>query len=211
MSSAPTKIIKGKTQQTTTTTAKQTIIPVSRTKEEYKKAGIKTVPYNMSDSQREVFERQTKGIWTRKVTAVFAVKGLDEQWYLDWHEERQGKSPMGRILPQPVQHVSKYVIPTPLETVEYDEESEENKLIQLDREASTETAYEVPFSKEALQELIDDAKPRQCEYGIILQGGVGGLNYSTNKDELMQYADKLDVLYEEKIRTNAPIRKEVGK
>jgi hypothetical protein len=169
----------------------QTLIPLSQTRDEYVKASL-TMPYIQAEDQREVFERQTKGKWTRKVTKVVWLNTQDDEQYLDWSEERTGKTQMGRKLSLTVDNVAKYVIPVPVESVEYDPDNDENKLVTADREQEQTVAYAVPFSKEALQELIDDAMPHRCEYIISQQGA---RNYSCTKKEIQKYAGDFETLY----------------
>jgi hypothetical protein len=190
-----------------TTTTKKTIIPLSQTRENYAKANL-TMPYIMEEDQREVFERQTKGKWTRKVTKIMKVRTLGDEEFLDWSEERTGKTQMGRKLSLTVQHVGTHIVPTPIESVQYDPDTDENKLVTEDREQEHNTVYCVPFTKEALQELIDDAMPHRCEFGISQEGSRA---YSTNKKEMLKYADDFDTLYALKSDPNFKIVNEEKK
>lgn len=169
---------------------KHTIIPLSLTKEEYKKAKVR-YNYDADEDEREIFERQTNGNWTRQVTKVVIFRTTDDQLFLDWDEERTGKTQMGRKKTLPVSHVTKYKIPEAQEDIQYDEEEEANKVVQTDREANHIVAYACKFSKAALNELLDDVKPRQCEYILSQEGS---RNYTCSKKDFENFKD-FDQLY----------------
>src|SRR5205085_8266901 len=95
---------------------KHTIIPLSLTKEKYKKAKVR-YNYDADEDEREIFERQTNGNWTRQVTKVVIFRTTDDQLFLDWDEERTGKTQMGRKKTLPVSHVTKYKIPEAQEDI----------------------------------------------------------------------------------------------
>jgi len=179
---------------TTTTTKKQnklTIIPLSPTKDEYKKAGVR-YNYDAEDDEREIFERQTGGNWTRQVTKIVIFRTTDDQLFLDWDEERTGKTQMGGKRQRLISHVTKYKIPEAQEDLQFDEEEEANKLVQTDREANHVVAYARRFSKKALEELLEDAKPRQCEYILVQEGAAR--NYNCSKKDFENFKD-FDHLY----------------
>jgi hypothetical protein len=167
-----------------------TIIPLSQSKEEYKKAKVR-YNYDADEDEREIFERQTGGNWTRQVTKIVVFRTTDDQLFLDWDEERTGKTQMGRKKTLPVVHVTKYKIPEAQEDIQYDEEEEANKVVQTDREANHIVAYACKFSKKALDELLDDAKPRQCEYILSQEGS---RNYNCSKKDFENFKD-FDHLY----------------
>jgi hypothetical protein len=167
-----------------------TIIPISQTKDEYKKAKVR-YNYDADEDEREIFERQTGGNWTRQVTKIVVFRTTDDQLFLDWDEERTGKTQMGRKKTLPVVHVTKYKIPEAQEDIQYDEEEEANKVVQTDREANHIVAYACKFSKKALDELLDDAKPRQCEYILSQEGS---RNYNCSKKDFENFKD-FDHLY----------------
>jgi len=169
---------------------KLTILPLSQTKEEYKKAKVR-YNYDADEDEREIFERQTGGNWTRQVTKIVIFRTTDDQLFLDWDEERTGKTQMGRKRVFPVSHVTKYKIPEAQEDLQFDEEEEANKLVQTDREANHVEAYACKFSKQALNELLEDAKPRQCEYILVQEGS---RNYNCSKRDFENFKD-FDHLY----------------
>jgi len=167
-----------------------TLIPTSKTKDEYKKAKVR-YNYDADEDEREIFERQTGGNWTRQVTKIVVFRTTDDQLFLDWDEERTGKTQMGRKKTLPVVHVTKYKIPEAQEDIQCDEEEEANKVVQTDREANHIVAYACKFSKKALDELLDDAKPRQCEYILSQEGS---RNYNCSKKDFENFKD-FDHLY----------------
>ena len=169
---------------------KLTIMPLSLTKDEYRKAKVR-YNYDADEDEREIFERQTGGKWTRQVTKIVIFRTTDDQLFLDWDEERTGKTQMGRKRTLPVSHVTKYKIPEAQEDLQFDEEEEANKLVQTDREANHVEAYACKFSKKALDELLEDAKPRQCEYILVQEGS---RNYNCSKKDFENFKD-FDHLY----------------
>lgn len=178
-----------------------TIIRQSLTREEYKKAGIPT-PYNMEEDRKETFERQTKGNWTRKVTAITYIRDLDEQEFLDWNEERTGHTDMKRKITEPFNHMGQYEIPIRSERIEYDPDNEENRLVVEDRPKEIQKAYHCKFSKAALQELLDDCNPRTCQFAV---SQVGQRAYSVSKKELEKYAGDFETIYSLKSDPNFKI------
>lgn len=152
-----------------TSTADSTIIPLSKTAEEYRKAGIE-YPRIQQDVERESFERQTQGKWTRQVVSITWYKDNNEKEYLNWSERRQGKSGMGRVLDKRFDSVASYIIPIPEQKVVYNAEADENQLINTGTEKDRITVPGIPYSREALDKLLEDASKEGCEFIISQQG-----------------------------------------
>jgi len=180
---------------------KQTIVKESLTRKEYAKVGI-PFPYSIEEDRKETFERQVKGNWTRKVTAIIWVRDLEESEFLDWNEERTGHTDMKRKITETFNHVGQYEIPVPSERVEYDPDNEENRLVVEDRPKEIQKGYHCKFTKSKLQELIDDCNPRTCEF-IIQQDGQRA--YSVTKKEMEKYAGDFDTLFSLKSDPNFKI------
>jgi len=172
-------------------TQKHTIVRESLTRKEYAKVGI-PFPYSIEEDRKETFERQTKGNWTRKVTAITWIRDLEENEFLDWNEERTGYTDMKRKITLPFNHIGQYNIPIPSERVEYDPDNEENRLVVDDRPQEVQPAYHCTYSEAKLKELIDDCNVRSCEFAIKQDGQRA---YTVTKKELEKYAGNFDELY----------------
>lgn len=170
---------------------KVTIIPLSGSKQEYEKAGIE-YPRIQADVERESFERQTKGKWTREVRAIIYYRDVNDNEYLDWNETRHGKTEMGRQLDKTFSHVPQRIVPVASQEIQYDPETDENKLINTGKEKEQTLIPGIKFSKEALDELVEDVSKRQCEYIIAQEAG---RHYTVSKKELLKHAGNFEKLY----------------
>lgn len=188
-------------EEDTTPKEKHTIVKESLTRKEYAKAGI-PLPYSIEEDRKETFERQTKGNWTRKVTAITWVRDLEENEFLDWNEERTGHTDMKRKITESFNHVGQFEIPVPAERVEYDPDNEENRLVVESRPKEIQKGYHCKFTKAKLQELIDDCNTRTCQFAIKQDGQRA---YSVTKKELEKYANDFDTLYNLKSDPNFKI------
>jgi hypothetical protein len=170
-----------------------TIIPLSRTREEFEKADIPW-RYIKKEDDREVFEKQSGGKWTREVTKIKWIKLDDDSEWLDWDEKRHAKTKMGRELHKTISHVPTYDIPIANQEVQYDEENEENKLVNTGQVTEMRTAYQVPFSATQLDYLLKDAT-KKCEY-IVKLGDTKGVKVT--KGEMKKYAGDFNKLHKRK-------------
>lgn len=136
------------------------------------------------DKRRFQFVNQTKGNYKRIVTSIKKVRTDDDKVWLDWNEQREGKTGIGRKLdPLTVPNVGKKNIPVPREETVFDEESESYDVkVTIGRETREE--YWLPFSIEALNELLKDVNPYRTEY--IIKHENRDAYTVTNPDELKQ-------------------------
>lgn len=171
----------------------KTFIPLSRTPQEYQKAGV-TYTRVQQDAERESFERQTNGNWTRKVLSIIIFKDVNDEEFLDWSERRFGKTKMSRSIDLRVDKVASYYKPTPIQQVVYNQQNDENELINTGQEKDRTLVPGIEYSREALDELLQDANPDGCEY-IISKEGYRPYNI-TKKD--MQKMSDFTKLYKKK-------------
>lgn len=171
---------------------KETIIHESLTRKAYEKKGI-PFPYNLQEDQIDTFERQSKGNWTRVVTSITYFRDLEENEFLDWDETRNAKTDMKRNISVNAPHRGQYDDPVPSERLEFNPDTEENRLVTGERPTEINKVYHCAFSKSKLQELFDDCILRKCEF-IISQEGARA--YTVTKKELEKYAGvDFDILY----------------
>jgi hypothetical protein len=180
---------------------KHTIIHEGLNQKEYEKVGIPYVA-TPEDEKVALFERRTKGQWTRKVTSITVFRDIEEKIWLDWNEERLGNTDMKRKITETVTHVGRYNIPIPSERIEYDPDNEENRTVVENRPKEIVTAYHTEYSQSKLQELLDDCNPRVCEFIIAQEAGRA---YSVTKKELEKYGEDFDTLYNLKADPNFKI------
>lgn len=168
-----------------------TLIHENLSQKAFEKKGIPYTPTPDEDNLL-VFERRTKGQWTRKVTSITWYRDLEDKEFLDWNELREGNTDMKRKITEPANHVGTLRDPVPSERVEYNPDTEENQVVVDDRPKEVLTAYHVPFSKNDLTILIGDSNPRTCEY-IVAQAGAR--SYNVSKKEMEKYAGDFDTIY----------------
>lgn len=144
---------------------KKTWIPLSPTPQEYEKQGLEPRLLE-GDYPRWRFVEQCKGVYTRKVTGIYKVRTDDDKIWLDWSETRFGKKGIGKKLdPCVIDHMGIKKVPIPKEVTEFDQEREEyyTKLIST---TNHEDEYYIPFTEEALSELMHDANPYSTKFYI---------------------------------------------
>lgn len=162
-----------------TSIKKETHIPLSKTRSEYERLGIK-YEISLDDYQRENFIKTTKGVYTRKIPQITRIRFADGTEYLDWVELRTGKSAMGRVLTETFNHVSRYFVPVPYEELELNAETEEYELVKKGEKEQL-PAYQVLYSESALNELFQDIIPYMTQYQILQEHGKP---YTVSKQEI---------------------------
>ena len=187
---------KAKIQEKNTTSKQSsssstTLIHDNITQKVFEKKGIPYTPTPDEDNLL-VFERRTKGQWTRKVTSITWYRDLEDKEFLDWNEIREGNTDMKRKISEPANHVGTFRDPVPSERVEYNPDTEENQVVIDDRPKEVLTAYHVPYSTNNLDALLTDSNPRTCEY-IIAQAGAR--SYNVTKKEMEKYAGDFESIY----------------
>ncbi|MDN5845515.1 MAG: hypothetical protein L0H53_04485 [Candidatus Nitrosocosmicus sp.] len=167
--------------------SKLTWIPLSLSPAEYEKMGFEAVISSL-DQKRFEFVNQTKGNYKRTVTSIKKIRTDDNKVWLDWNETREGKTGIGRKLtPLTVTSVGKKSIPVPKEETVFNEQYESYDVkTTVGRETREE--YWLPFSVEALQELLKDVNPYRTEY-IIKHENTD--SYSATQEELKESFDKV--------------------
>lgn len=165
---------------------KITIIPLPKSREEYEKVKLKYEP-TLNEANRETFERRCKGIWTREVLEITRFKTVNGRELLNWSEMRHGKTSMGLPISELVTSVPQYRVPIPSQELKFDEENEENVLVQGEREQEVNTEYSISFSTAAIDELLDDASKNKCRCYVSYEGK---RVYDTSLSEMDEYGDK---------------------
>lgn len=158
----------------------QTWVPLSLTPEEYKKKGLE-VEIDPYDQKRFEFVNKCQGNYTRTVSSIRKVRTDDDKLWLDWDEVREGKTGMGKKLdPIHISSVGKKKIPVPKEETVFNEETESYE-VKIVSTRETIDEFWLPFSLEALEELLKDANPYRLEK--IIKHDNGDV-YSATVDEL---------------------------
>lgn len=181
------------------TKGKITIMPLAGYQQAYEKAGI-PYPRIPSETEREVFERQTKGNWTREVKKIVLYRDTNEKQFLDWSEKRCGKTGMQREAEKTIPHVARGLVIVAKQEVRYDPDADENKLVNTGTEKDQYIIPGIPYSKEALDELLEDVSKSKCEY-VLHQEGTQPI--SITKKDLQKYTGDFEKLYNKK--SNVPL------
>lgn len=104
--------------------------------------------------------------YERQVKTVYRIRTNDRKEWLTWFEVRTGKTGLG----SPIKGWSCYVgqnwKPNPSYTVEFDNETQQqvrkiSGLVDRDKE------YEVPYTAENLEDLMQDVNEFDCQYIIL--------------------------------------------
>lgn len=173
-------------------TKKETWIPYSPTPAEYERLGL-SVPYFDDDAKRDTKTRLVKENYTRKINSIYWVRTDDDKEWLNWHETREGKSPMQRKVTFDVPNMGKKKIPIPKEEVQFDVEAEEYKTV-VTGEKEHRLEYFVPYTLDNVNELLQDINPYKTSFHIKHEGQ---RTYSITKQELKS-KDGFAKLYNQK-------------
>lgn len=148
---------------------KETHIPLSKTRSEYARLEIEHEG-RPEDIDRENFVMLTKGVYSRKIPQIQRIRLADGTEWLNWSEIRTGKSAGGRKLEKIFDNIGTYFTPVPYEELEFDQESEEYKLVKKGEKEQV-PCYQIPFSEKALNELFEDIIPYKTQYSILQEYG----------------------------------------
>lgn len=160
---------------------KQTWIPYSQSPLEYQKLGLKPTEFP-DEWNRDTKTKIIKEKYTRKISAIYRMRTDDDNQWLNWHEQREGKTPMQRKIKFDAPNMGKKKMPIPNEEIQFDLETEEyNTVITGEKEYNQ--VYFIPFSQEALAELLEDINPYKTAYYM---GHQGQRVFTVTKQEIQQ-------------------------
>lgn len=179
----PTNTIEAPNTQERKT--KDTWIPNSPTFEEYRKQGFDLPDFD-DDDGREAFVRVVRGVYTRKISAIYLIRTDDDRLWLNWHEHREGKTPMQQKRSLTVMDMGFKKIPVPKEDVEFDLETQEYKTVITGAKEYTKELF-VEFTPERLKELFEDINPYKTQFMIAHRGQ---RTFTVTKAELQQAGEK---------------------
>jgi hypothetical protein len=164
-----------------TSEKKLTWFPSYLTLSEFIKKGLEPKVDEFAEEwYNENMLKVTKGKFTRKIPSIKRIQTDDDKEWLDWFETREGKSPMQQKKVWNCPHVGKKKVPIPREETQFNMETEEYDTVITGTKEYVEE-YHVPFSKEALAELLQDINPYKTQFGIEHEGQRG---YSVTKQEI---------------------------
>lgn len=185
---------------------KETWIIYSPTIQEYQKLYTQidperklNFPLLVADEERDAHAKIVKENYTRKISAIYVIRTDDDRLWLNWHETREGKSPMQRKKEVIVNNMGIKKVPIPQEDIVFDEETEEYHTIITGEKENRDELF-VEFSASKLAELLEDINPYKTQFMISHQGQ---RTFNVTKQEIQTVGKDFAKLYESKLNPSS--------